>query len=330
MKFLVLRFSSIGDIVLTTPVVRHLKQVEGAEVHFVTKVGFKAVIQNNPDIDKCFYLEDDFDTLIDTLKNENYDVIIDLHRNLRTKKIKLALRKPSRSFDKLNMEKWLHVNFKISRFPNTHIVDRYLKTIEGYYSNNDLQGLDYFTSPSDDGITEKLPLEARQKGYVALVIGAMHFTKQIPHNKVIEMAKAMALPVVLMGGPNEKGKAQAIIDEVQDPKVISMVGKCSLNESAVLIRESKAVITSDTGLMHIAAAYHKHVFSVWGSTIPEYGMYPYLPNEDEKQHIYEVKNLKCRSCSKIGHQACPKKHFHCMEKIDFQKLIDEVNAVCEE
>ena len=111
----------------------------------------------------------------------------------------------------------------------------------------------------------------------------------------MELAKEINLPIILLGGPDEKEKAAQIIREVARGDVLSMAGECSLNESAVLVREAKAIITSDTGLMHMAAAFQKHVFSLWGSTIPEYGMYPYLPGKEAHQHIYEVKGLKCRS-----------------------------------
>jgi heptosyltransferase-2 len=106
-KFLILRFSSIGDIVLTSPVVRCLKQqVENAEVHFATKKGFASVIEHNPFIDKKIYLEEDLNSFIGELKKEKYDYIIDLHNNLRTFLIKVKLGVKSFSFDKLNFEKW--------------------------------------------------------------------------------------------------------------------------------------------------------------------------------------------------------------------------------
>ena len=130
-KFLLIRFSSIGDVVLTTPVIRCLKkQVNDAEVHFLTKNSFAEIIENNLYIDKKIYFEDDLNAIIKNLKAENYDYIIDLHNNLRTFLIKLWLMKKSFSFNKLNFEKWLMVNSKINRLPNIHIVDRYMETIK--------------------------------------------------------------------------------------------------------------------------------------------------------------------------------------------------------
>src|SRR4051812_37393796 len=145
MKFLIIRFSSIGDIVLTTPVIRCLKQqVAGAEVHYLTKRGFKAVLENNPYIDKLHLLGDDLDETILQLQRENFDYIIDLHKNLRTLKVKRGLNKvKSVSFNKLNIQKWFLTAFKINMLPTVHIVDRYLQTIKKFGVENDGKGLDY-------------------------------------------------------------------------------------------------------------------------------------------------------------------------------------------
>ncbi|HRB40127.1 MAG TPA: glycosyltransferase family 9 protein, partial [Bacteroidia bacterium] len=98
-------------------------------------------------------------------------------------------------------------------------------------------------------------------------------------------------------------------------------GITSIGQSASLIKQSKAVITHDTGLMHIAAALRKKIVSVWGNTVPEFGMYPYLPVNSVPFSISEVKNLNCRPCSKIGYNTCPKKHFRCMNDMDIQEII---------
>src|SRR4051812_16746459 len=118
MKFLIIRFSSIGDIVLTTPVIRCLKQqVADAEVHYLTKNSFKEIIESNPYVDKLHLLRNDFDGMIDELKKEKFDYIIDLHHNLRTLKVKKALGIPAHSFNKLNLKKWLLTAIKINLLP---------------------------------------------------------------------------------------------------------------------------------------------------------------------------------------------------------------------
>ncbi|MDB9725270.1 hypothetical protein OAA90_02690 [Salibacteraceae bacterium] len=138
-KILIIRFSSIGDIVLTTPVIRIAKQqVEGAEVHLVTKKVFYPVVEANSYLDKVHVLNDDLNTVIKALKEERFTHVIDLHNNLRSRKIKKALKLPTKSFTKLNIEKWLAVNFKqIHKLPNIHIVDRYLETLSEFNVKND-------------------------------------------------------------------------------------------------------------------------------------------------------------------------------------------------
>jgi len=78
-------------------------------------------------------------------------------------------------------------------------------------------------------------------------------------------------------------------------------------------------------LMHIAAAFRKITISLWGNTIPGFGMFPYIPEAKQKSKILEVQGLSCRPCSKIGYAKCPKKHFNCMNKIDEEKLVEEIN-----
>jgi ADP-heptose:LPS heptosyltransferase len=138
MKILILRFSSIGDIVLATPVIRCLKtQIPNAEVHFATKKSFLSIISENPYIDKIHLLHESLGNLVNELKLEKFDVIIDLHHNLRTKIIKFRLGVKSHSFPKLNIQKFLLTNFKVNKMPNIHIVDRYFETVKSLNVNND-------------------------------------------------------------------------------------------------------------------------------------------------------------------------------------------------
>ncbi|MEO5572496.1 MAG: glycosyltransferase family 9 protein, partial [Bacteroidia bacterium] len=195
-KFLIIRFSSIGDIVLTTPVIRCLKkQVPEAEIHFLTKKSFAEIIEHNPYIDKKIFLEDDLNQTIKNLQAENYDYIIDLHHNLRTFLIKLRLMKKSFSFNKINFQKWLMVNFKIDKLPQKHIVDRYFETIRKFKVENDEAGLDYFISQVDEKAIEQLPV-SHHSGYIAFVIGAKHNTKKLPVEKIISICKKINYPVV--------------------------------------------------------------------------------------------------------------------------------------
>ena len=318
MKILVVRFSSIGDIVLTTPVLRCIKQqLKGVELHFITKQNFISVIENNSYVDKFYTIEKNISEVIPQLKKENYDYIIDLHHNIRTLKLKAALAKKSFSFNKLNWEKFLIVNLKINKLPQKHIVDRYFDAVDLIGVKNDGQGLDYFIKEKDKiDILSYLPA-GFYNGYNALVIGGSYYTKRIPLNKLKEICAQSTLPLVLLGAKEDNLIAEQLFEDFKT-KTINLCGKLNLNQSASVIQQSQTVITSDTGLMHIAAAFKKDIISVWGNTIPEFGMGPYLAGANSQ--ILEVNNLSCRPCSKLGYKKCPKVHFKCMNDIEIKPL----------
>ncbi len=325
-KILIIRFSSIGDIVLTTPVIRCLKkQLTDTKIHYLTKEQFYPVIKKNPYINKIHLLKDDMDALISDLKAEDFDHIIDLHKNIRSLLVKKKLRKPSSSFCKLNFKKWLIVNFKINRLPDLHIVDRYFGSVKSFNVTNDGKGLDYFIPEDEEVNINDLP-ENFRKGYICFVVGGKHATKILPEEKVISICNKIKKPVVLLGGFEDK-KAGDNIQKQTGENVYNSCGKFSINQSASLVKKAEKIITNDTGLMHIATAFKKEIISVWGNTIPAFGMYPYLPEKEKnKSKIIEVKKLKCRPCGKIGFDKCPKKHFDCMNKIDVYKIIELANG----
>ena len=324
-KILVIRFSSIGDIVLTTPVVRCLKnQLQDTEIHVLTKKKFGNLYKTNPYVDKVFEYDDSLKKNIQDLKSENYDYVVDLQKNKRSVRVTRALRRPHDSFPKLNFKKFLLSTFKVDLMPDVHIVDRYFKAVEKLGVKNDFKGLDFFIAEKNDYPLSELP-QNFQNGYHAFVIGGTYKTKILPAVKVIEVIKKLNEPVVLLGGPDDIERAEEILSSVDD-NVISLVGKIYLEQSASLVKNAKSVLTNDTGLMHIAAAFHKNIVSVWGNTVPELGMYPYLPNEKEKCHIVECKDVRCRPCSKLGFKECPKRHFRCMMEIDCDDVVERLKS----
>lgn len=315
LKILIIRFSSIGDIILTTPVIRCIKQqLPGVTLHYFTKKIYESVLAASPYIDKLHLLGPSLTTAVDLLKAENFDYVIDLHHNLRTLLIKRKLGVESFSFNKLNMQKWLIVNLKINRLPKLHIVDRYLKTAEFLDIKNDGKGLDYFLN--QDYELQKL-LPARHQRYIGLVIGAQHVTKRLPVYKLAEICMHIKQPIVLLGGPEDVFRGDEIV-RYSGKHVFNGCGRFTLDQSAFLVKHASKIITHDTGLMHIAAAFNKPIVSVWGNTIPEFGMYPYQTDESV---IIEVKRLPCRPCSKIGYKKCPQGHFKCMNNINVSSIV---------
>ena len=315
MKALIIRFSSIGDIILTTPVIRCLKRQLQAEIHFLTKEAYKSLLSNNPYVDKIITLEK---LSLKQLQDENYNLVIDLHKNLRTFKLRPFLTGKYLTFKKENIKKWMMVRFKRSSYrPIASIVERYFQGLESINIEDDGLGLDFFLDPDyEDRTNRTIP----SIPYYVLVLGANYYTKRIPLEKCVEIIKQNSFHCILIGGDdtNETGNN---INELFPEKVINLVGKLNVHESAAVIKKSRYVVTGDTGMMHIAAAFQKKTFVLWGSTCKGFGMYPYYGFNHKNKSIHlEVTGLSCRPCSKLGYQKCPKKHFKCMFSQDISSI----------
>jgi ADP-heptose:LPS heptosyltransferase len=304
-------------------VVRCLKQqLPNSNVHYLCKKQYEPILVDNPYIDKIYCIRQKIDEVIEELGAEKYDHIVDLHKNFRSLGIRKKLGVKATSFPKLNFQKWLLVHFKINRMPAVHIVDRYFEAVKQLDVKNDLQGLEYFIPKKDEVLIDSLP-KTFNEGYVGFVIGGQHKTKQLPIEKSVEILQKINQPVVILGGPEDSAQAEGII-KLLDGNLFNACGKFNINQSASLVRQADVIITGDTGLMHVAAAFRKKIISIWGNTVPEFGMYPYLPGKEILSKIFEVKNLSCRPCSKIGFDKCPKGHFKCMQVIDGEEVARQV------
>lgn len=324
MKILVVRFSSIGDIVLTSPVVRCIQQqLPSVEIHFLTKKSFESIVQSNPYIHKTWSIEKSIDELIPDLKAEKFDFLVDLHHNIRTKNLIRKLNIPHASFPKLNIEKWLLVNFKKPMKTNVHIVERYFKTVEKLHVVNDQQPCDFFLLPSDEVQLRDFGVENQR--FVAFAIGAQFATKRMSFAKMNEVISKIKAPILLLGGEMDREMATQLCSSNPNQPIINACGNFSLRQSASIVKQASVLLTHDTGLMHIASAFQIPIVSVWGNTVPTLGMYPYYPGNESQFSIHEVPNLSCRPCSKIGFKSCPKKHFNCMELQQSDLIAEDVN-----
>jgi ADP-heptose:LPS heptosyltransferase len=314
-RILIIRFSSIGDIVLTSPVIRMLKeQLDGeVEIHYLTKNSFAGILEANPHIHKIWTLDEKLDDVLGELGKIEFDYLIDLHRNLRTALVKKKIKGLYFSFDKLNFKKWLLVNFGIDKLPRIHIADRYLASLVPFGLKDDKKGLDYFIP---QGTQVNLgPYGYKQEEYLVWVIGASHPGKRFSAAKVTQILNSYKGKVILLGGPADKAMSEEIMANIEC-HILNMVGRCSLHESAYLIQHAHTVLTPDTGMMHIASALKKKVISVWGCTVPEFGMYPYYPGEGSQ--IIEPDHLKKRPCSKLGNRCKYAKK--CIEQIPNERV----------
>ncbi|MBK8623457.1 MAG: glycosyltransferase family 9 protein [Saprospiraceae bacterium] len=315
-KVLIIRYSSIGDIVLTTPVIRCIRQQWNAEIHFLVKESFVPVLHTNPYITRIHNKEQ---TTLEELKNLNFDHVFDLQKNRQSIRLVRRLGRPHTSFDKLNVKKWLLVNTKINILPKQHLVDRYFEALFPLGINNDHLGLDIFydedtISPEIKGLVDA--------HYDVLVLGAAHNTKRISMSKAREILSLQRHTTILIGGHDVAEMGSLLKKEF--PHAIKMTGKTSLAETSYLIKHAGLVFTGDTGMMHIAAAFQKKIVVLWGNTVPDFGMYPYFGMSDVGKYLSLEVNLGCRPCSKLGFNSCPLGHFDCMEKINVSA--PEINA----
>lgn len=214
MKILLIRFSSIGDIVLTTPVIRCIKRMDDdIELHVLTKDKFASMSHNNPYVDKTFEYSNSLREVIKELKKEEYDYIVDLQKNGRSRRVCWTLGCEYHSFNKLDFQKMLLTTFKINRLPDVHIVDRYFEAVEPLGVKNDGRGLEFYISETNMMQEPDIPEEFRN-GFYAVVVGGSYNTKVMPAEKVIEVIEKLDEPVILLGGPGDMQRAKVIADAV--------------------------------------------------------------------------------------------------------------------
>ena len=214
------------------------------------------------------------------------------------------------------------VKFKRDLMPDIHIVDRYFETVKHLDVVSDKQPGDLFIE-----IKNKVDIQQTfgiKDSFVAIAVGAQFATKRLPFEKLVEVIEKISDPIVLTGGPTDEALANQIIKHFNRPSIYNACGNFNLQQSASIVSQAAVLLTNDTGLMHIAACYKTPIVSVWGNTVPQLGMYPYLPQNKELFSIHEVKDLNCRPCSKIGFQKCPKGHFNCMLQQSSVEIVKKI------
>lgn len=322
MRLLFIRFSAIGDIVLASPALRCAKQqIPGVEIHFLTKKSMKAVSEANPYVDRFHYFDKDLSATIQEFKACKFDYIIDLHKNLRTLRIRLALGVPYLSYNKLSVEKFLLTKFQVNRMADRHISMRSVDTLAPLGVSYDGKGLDYFV-PSEVIQPVFFP-----EGYVALVIGASYATKKLPLESLKVLCSQIPHPIVLVGGKEEvaDGETLALLDPT---RIVNTCGTYSLHESALIVSKARLVISHDTGMLYIACAFEKNVIAIWGATSPALQVEPFMP-DDLKAQVFQsiVPDLTCQPCSNFGTKTCPKGHFSCMKQQDLPEIARQVEQM---
>lgn len=326
-KILVVRFSSIGDIVLTSPVIRCIhKRYPNAIIHFLTKEQYKPLIENHPAIKYVYTIQKSIKEVWDKLADEKYNHIIDLHKNRHSRPLRYLRHSYYSTYPKRNIKKWILVNAKYNLLSDEHIVDRYFYAVRHLNTSYDEKGLDFYLPSQVDLTPSSLPA-AFQNGFGVIVLGAQHFTKQIPVSLIIDILKLIKQPVVLIGDKHDYKKGEEVSLHLPKQFIFNAAGSFDLLSSASIIKHGDWVLTGDTGMMHIAAALHKKIISVWGSTVPQFGMWPLFPKGvNTKSVIIENTEIYCRPCSKLGYNQCPKEHFLCMKSLSAKQIADAIKV----
>jgi ADP-heptose:LPS heptosyltransferase len=314
-KILVIRFSSIGDIVMTSAVVRCLKQqIPFVELHYLTKERFSELIRYNPNIDRVYTLDDNWDDLVQALRHEKYDAIVDLHQSIRSLRLVRQLKRKTFVVKKYSLQKALYARFGWNWLPKNHAVDRTFDVVKRLQVTNDGKGLEFHAVPNT------LEPEGLPTRFIAVAVGAAHQGKQCPANIHVQILNQLQIPVVLIGGKDDEELANQIAASVS---VQNLVGKLSISQSALVIARCKVLITNDTGMMHVGAAYKKPIISLWGQTTPLFGLYPYLPGEGSK--MFETAPPRKRKISKLGNK--PIGNDHDMNHLPVNQIVESINQI---
>ena len=305
-KVLIIRFSSLGDIILATPLLRNLKlKYPGISLDFILKRQYQKVLKNNPNISKLYFYEKDkknIEKLISDLKQENYDLVIDLQNNFRSAAITKALDICTYKFNKRTLDKFLLVKFKINNLKDApQIPVRYASVIPGI--NLEEEGLELIYPDHSSGL-----IRGKDK-LIGFAPGSRHFTKMWPkeyYERLGNLLLESGYNIVLLGGNDDIQICADISGKI--PGSINLCKEDNILQTAADMKECKAVVCNDSGMMHTACALKVPVMVFFGSTVKEFGFTPYK----NSNLILENNSLTCRPCSHIGRERCPKGHFKCM------------------
>ena len=329
-NILIARLSSIGDIILTSPLVRVVRETfPQARISFLVKKEFASLVLHNPNIDQVIVFDKAggrgaLKLLRKRVTIEKFDWFIDLHNNLRTNYLKLFLRFPEVStYSKQSLRRWLLVKFGKNAFREARPVYlRYFDAVSHRNLRYDKQGTEvFFPSIETINLEKKLASDGIDPTRPVYVIcpGASFSNKQwIPErfgavaDILVEDKQAQ---IVFLGGLNDYALCAEIAASMKY-KALNYAGECSLLGSAALLGKASVVLTNDSGMMHLAQSQNTPVVAIFGPTTKELGFFPITV----KSWVVE-KDVPCRPCTTKGLNYCPKKHFNCMKLIETTDIL---------
>ena len=326
MKVLLIQPNNLEESLMLTPVIRSLKTDLETELHVLTKSDVAHLLKENPYIDHLITFNQRT-RLKSDLKGTKYDYVFDYQNSIKTKFLRFRLGKKTLAFKNETFKQWIYCKTKINLLSKKHLIERYFELLNALTVKSDHLGLDIYIPDKDEVEKEWLP-KSHQNGYAIVTIGANHFTKKLPVNRLIELCDRINKPIILIGEQDDLDVANEIeeffkrgtsleekeIEELNKKAVIfNACGKFNFYQQASLIKQSNWVFTHENIWMHVAGALKKKIYSIWGNTTPLFGRYPYMSSFT----IFENNKLSCRPCSPTGFSNCPKGHFKCMNDVTF-------------
>ncbi len=320
-KLLIIRLSSLGDILLSTPLIRSIKvKYPDVSIDFILKSQYKDILLLNDYLSNIIEYKtgkNDKKNLFDQLRKNNYDLVIDLQNNLRSWEIRRQLNTKCVKFNKRTLDKFLLVKFKINRLKDApQIPVRYAQSAKDF--SLDENGLDLFIP---NNAAAQLIDEDK---YIGFAPGSRHYTKMWLKEFYIELGNMLVkegYKIVLFGGKDDLQTCYYLSTKI--PGSINLSNDDKIFNIAADMRRCKAVVCNDSGLMHAACALHVPVLAFFGSTVKEFGFTPYK----NKSAVLENEGLYCRPCSHIGRDKCPEKHFKCMKELTPESAFDKLKLL---
>lgn len=324
-KILIIRLSSLGDVVLSTVLPKFLSfHFPGINIDFLVLEKFADVYKFNPLINAVFSVsKENLFTFKKQLQSEGYDLVIDLQNNHRTRKLLSGIDSKVVRFNKFHFRKFLLVKFKIDLLKNLpQIPLRYIDTLSAVLPGfkemrKDFQTELYLSDDFDLNLTQGTKL-------ICIAPGAAHFTKRWGESNFSNLAQILVkngFTPVLVGGLSEKNLCAQI--SINSGGVLDLSGEDNLSKVVSLFKKSLLLVCNDSGLMHAACAVQLPVISIFGSSVEQFGFAPYSKNSI----IIQNTSLSCRPCSHIGRSSCPKKHFNCMRSITPEEVFMKVQLL---
>ncbi len=320
-KILIIRFNSIGDLILMSPVIDALASA-GHELHLLTKKEYSVVQAYNPNLEKIWQFSGKDRSIGDKLKQQGFDYVLDLHNNIRSLRFRLLLGKPSLVLKK-NRISDLIMRFRFGqRQKQDHIVNKFLNTAKPLLGDVPIPRPEFFVQPNTEWL-DNIP-----DRYIAIAVSTAFATKDIPIDHLCKVIDSFPdQTFVLLGSQADVKRAEAVVDNVIGHNLISLVGTVSLHASASIIDKADLLITGDTGLMHMAAALNTKMITIFGSTHPSLGYTPFYNDPNTPHAMVQNEGLSCRPCTKQGRHSCPKSHFKCMRELSVDEICNKVEQL---